>query len=174
MFCFQETYISQKKKTLGKLNQRYYAVSRKFQQRGLIKSRYNIKPKTVKDFVVLTAPVPVVTEEVSAEKVLSDNNQKAWLQINKTPEITVCEKWQQTYELRRKDILARDVNLYTEWPLLKQQIGASLVSLNSFKSVYRNWEFCLRCDVFYWNSVSFSSYSLGFLIYYDIFKKVLC
>lgn len=50
----------------------------------------------------MTRPLSlVVTEEEIAEKLLLDNHNKAWLQVNKTPEVTVCEKWQQTYEIRR-------------------------------------------------------------------------
>lgn len=129
-FFTQDTYISTEKNIIGKLNQRYYAVSRKYQKRGLIRSRYKLNNNKTKQIVLSTSvPVVVLTEEQRVEKIKTDNNNKAWLKVNKTPEVTVSQNWQLTYEVRRADIIGNCGSLYVDWPLLKQQIGASLVML---------------------------------------------
>lgn len=112
---------------MGKLAQKYYAVSRKFQNRGYLKSRYTLKNKNLEIPADPAVLIPVVSGVSSDEQKEKSAGEKAWLQVNKTPEVTVFHKWQETYKERRQEILKGDVNIYVEWPLLKQQIGASLV-----------------------------------------------
>lgn len=100
-------------------------MSRKYQSRGFLKSRYQLKKKNLDIPVLIPSVFPVNEAGVSPK---NSGGEKAWLQFNKTPEVTVFQKWQETYKVRRQEILKGDVNIYVEWPLLKQQIGASLVS----------------------------------------------
>lgn len=121
----EEYYISSTKGEIGKLNGRYYALCRKYQAKGIVESRYTLKKK-----------LPA-TEKLNQSAELSNNDLTEptkseidaceWLKWNKTPKPIVIKKWMETYKLRRFQINESNANLYENWPLIKEEIGASLV-----------------------------------------------
>lgn len=58
-------------------------------------------------------------------------NHIIWLKNNISPESIVIEKWNKTFDLRKKNILAggSSKDLLENWPILKQKIATSLVIL---------------------------------------------
>lgn len=103
-----------------------YTLSTKYRGKGIIKSRYNLKsnngtsdqtPNSVSDSEVI---VPLNFEEI--------NDDYHWLKKNVTPEQTVLEKWQKTFDLRKQHYQNADCNMLQDWPILAQKIGTTLVS----------------------------------------------
>lgn len=47
----------------------------------------------------------------------------------KTPENLVFEKWNNTFHLREKE-LKQNIDIFLNWPILKQGIGSQLVIFN--------------------------------------------
>lgn len=120
----EEYYISSTKGEIGKLNRRYYSLCRKYQAKGIVESRYTLKrklPPTEK----LNQSDNINIEQHEPTK--SETDACKWLKLNKTPESTVHERWKETYKLRRHQINESTSNLYEIWPLLKEEIGVSLV-----------------------------------------------
>lgn len=89
----------------------------------MVESRYNLKRKLSK------VDKPIISNDNDASHGPTKYETEAfeWLKFNKSPEPTVYKKWGETYKLRRKQIDESNAKLYDNWPLLKQNIGASLV-----------------------------------------------
>lgn len=115
---------------MGKLQQKLYALSNKYRTKGIIKSRYNLK-STVEE-ITQHPDVPASSDDILS---LNDMNEDYhWLKKNLTPEQTVLEKWDKTYQLRKIHYKNTNCNMLEEWPILAQKIGTTLVSLlNYFK-----------------------------------------
>lgn len=120
---FQEYYISSTKGEIGKLNRRYYSLCRKYQAKGIVESRYTLKKK-------LTSNLTENNSSDSAEPTKLEIDACEWLKCNTTPEITVYEKWSETYNLRRNQINESNSNIFENWPLLKHGMGAFLIELD--------------------------------------------
>lgn len=62
------------------------------------------------------------------ENLTEQNQHYIWLKNNTTPESFVTEKWSVSFDLRRYQI-KRHEDIFKLWPILKQRIGSSLVSI---------------------------------------------
>ncbi|XP_067629384.1 uncharacterized protein [Eurosta solidaginis] len=63
----------------------------------------------------------------------SDQNavaDKLWLAHNMEPWSEVVKKWNATIEIRQQDIFNRKVNIFTDWPLLKNSLGYTLIEID--------------------------------------------
>ncbi|XP_067617320.1 uncharacterized protein [Eurosta solidaginis] len=63
----------------------------------------------------------------------SDQNavaDKLWLAHNMEPWSEVVKKWNATIEIRQQDIFNRKVNIFTDWPLLKNSLGYTLIAID--------------------------------------------
>lgn len=113
-------YVGTKERR-GILYQKYYSLSRKFQSSGLLKSRYRLKSSTTlepNEHLVSTGEIEIITEQI-----LSDYE---WLKNNKTPDQLVFQKWNNSFALRQKH-KKENLDLFVEWPILKQRVGCQLV-----------------------------------------------
>lgn len=86
----------------------------------MVESRYNLKRK------LSTVDKPVVLN-ASHEPTKNETEACEWLKFNKSPGPTVFKKWGETYNIRRKQIVESEEKLYDNWPLLRNNIGSSLV-----------------------------------------------
>lgn len=114
---------------IGKLNRRYYSLCRKYQAKGIVESRYALKKKLPGTEKLIQ---PEVINNDSTEPTKSEIDAWEWLKLNKTPESIVYEKWKETYKLRRNQINELNTHFYENWPLIKEEIGASLVIIQIF------------------------------------------
>lgn len=89
----------------------------------MVESRYNLKRK----HSIIDKPIISKDSEDLHEPTNNETEALEWLKFNKSPEPTVYKKWGETYKLRRKQIDESDPKLFDNWPLFKQNIGASLV-----------------------------------------------
>lgn len=109
------------------MNRRYYSLCRKYQAKGIVESRYTLKRKST------TTEKLNPTENISsysAEPTKLEIDACEWLKLNTTPELTVYEKWSETYKLRRNQINESNSNIFENWPLLKHDMGAFLIELD--------------------------------------------
>lgn len=120
----EEYYISSTKGEIGKLNRRYYSLCRKYREKGIFESRYTLKRKLPTTEKLQQSEN---SDNESSEPTKSEIDSFEWLKVNKTPEGILFEKWKETYKLRRSQVMNNTRNLYENWPLLKEDIGASLV-----------------------------------------------
>lgn len=92
---------------------------RKYREKGIIKSRYNIKRQKIE----VSENISEEVDEIEAENLIGN---QLWLKSNKQPEALVVEKWRNSFCLGVRHV-KENKDLYFEWPILKQQIGISLV-----------------------------------------------
>ena len=113
-------------KQRGQLVEKYYTLSKKFVKAGIIE-------KTLKRKLTHTPDKPPKQLITEIENFEDQNNNFLWLQKNFNPEVLVVEKWQNSFELRKHHIKDATIDILTEWPIIKQKIGISLVSLSLVK-----------------------------------------
>ena len=113
--------------------EKYYSVSKKYRKSGLIKSRYNLKRKFSSDNETATTshePAEELVVLLDEDEVYADVE---WLRYNQSPIETVWKKWENTFHRRRADILNINVDVYESWPVLKQNIAITVVSIILFQ-----------------------------------------
>ncbi|XP_071054015.1 uncharacterized protein [Onthophagus taurus] len=126
------TYIGENFKR-GKLVEKYYNLSKKYRNVGIINSKYKRKRST--DSESTSNSINEESEDI-LEKVSGD---KEWLRYNQSPIEIVEKKWKNTFGIRRKDILNGNVDVYVNWPILNQNIAVTLFELDF------NWTIHIGC-----------------------------
>lgn len=124
----------------GKIKQKFYALSSKYRNRGLLESRYKLKSSK-------SANAEVDQEELDEYDNIVDNDQVEdyhWLKRNVTPEQMVLDKWKRTFSLRREHY-KNNQNLLEDWPILIQKLGSTLVW--KFTSIYLKSKFVMKFKV---------------------------
>lgn len=99
----------------GKLQQKFYSLVKKHKKSGLHLEKNPKNPEL---------------DVSQGEIIISVENYKddiEWLRNNNTPEILIIEKWNNTFEYRKQQY--KTINVFEEWPILKQQLGQALVSI---------------------------------------------
>lgn len=115
----QDTYLGTKTRR-GKLMQSFYSLTKKFKNSGLVQPRQNLKRLGQESI-----------EKIDESKVAEDCKEDIeWLKNNNSPESIIIEKWNKSYEFRKIQ-LQTEIDLLKEWPILKQRIGKSLVSIKN-------------------------------------------
>lgn len=106
---------------------------RKYREKGVIESRYQLK-RQKKNHINNSENIENPEKDQETEDTEIFDNQignQLWLKSNKQPEALVVEKWRSTFDLRLKHI-RDEKDIFFEWPILKQQIGISLVRFYLF------------------------------------------
>lgn len=107
----------------GMLCNKYYSLSRKYQQRGLVRSRYTKRKISVHE--------ENNVDDNNFESCLEDNPDYIWLKVNSSPPDVVIEKWRLTYEKRRKQIESNEAIItFEKWPILRFSIASKLVGFS--------------------------------------------
>lgn len=64
---------------------------------------------------------------------LDEFEEYVWLKTNSSPSDIVKTKWENTFDIRRKEILADEpIIIFEKWPILQFPVAADLVSFFAF------------------------------------------
>lgn len=101
------------------LSNKFYALTKKYQKSGLINSRYG-KRKAESDS----------NSDDDLDYEIDDQDPDyIWLKMNSSPNDLVITKWKSTFDLRRKHLEKKALNMFQFWPILMQPIAVDLVIL---------------------------------------------
>lgn len=107
------------KKQRGKLIEKYYSLRKKY------KHSLSIGQKRKTGNVTDASNEADTDEETFDINTFSDYE---WLKNNYSPNDIVFEKWISTFNVRQKDVRDKSIDVFTKWPILKQNIAVALVS----------------------------------------------
>ncbi|XP_071052769.1 uncharacterized protein [Onthophagus taurus] len=119
------TYLGTKKQR-GKLIEKYYSLRKKY------KHSLSIGQKRKTGNVTDAFNEADTDEETFDINTFSDYK---WLKNNYSPNDIVFEKWISTFNVRQKDVRDKSIDVFTKWPILKQNIAVALIELD-FKKLH--------------------------------------
>lgn len=100
-----------------------------------INSRHKLKTKSSEPRSCVSE-AQSSTSEQEIDETINDNIKK-WLQFNVEPFNEIVEKWEASFEYRRREIKTNsNAEYFRQWPILKSIHGSKLVKNNNIKHLY--------------------------------------